>query len=62
MKFILAFLFLAITTVTNASEITVEQSNETKMELLDGRKHKQQRKNKKRKRMCKQFGRRIYAG
>lgn len=60
MKFLLGFLFISITTLSNATEVNTQESS-VKMEVFDGRK-KKKRINKKRKKKCKQFGRRIYAG
>ena len=60
MKFLLGFLFISITTLSNASEVKPQETR-VNMEVFDGRK-KKKRINKKRKRKCKQFGRRIYAG
>lgn len=60
MKFLLGFLFISITTLSNATEVNTQEAS-VNMEVFDGRK-KKKRINKKRKKKCKQFGRRIYAG
>lgn len=62
MKLLLSFLFLIVTTLSNAAELPVVDKTDVKTEVFDGRKRKQKRTNKKRKKKCKQFGRRIYAG
>ena len=60
MRFLLAFLFLSIVSVSNAAETSAPSVDQVSMEQFDGRRKK--RINKKRKRKCSQFGRRIYAG
>ncbi len=62
MKFLLAFLFVTAATLSNASEINLSSENMTRVETFDGGKKRQKRMNKKRKRKCKQWGRRVYAG
>lgn len=62
MKFLLAFLFVATTTISNASEFNYTSESMVKVEAFDGGKKRQKRINKKRKRKCKQWGKRVYAG
>jgi hypothetical protein len=60
MRYLLAFLFLCIVSASNAAESATPSAEKVSMEQFDGRRKK--RINKKRKRKCSQFGRRIYAG